>query len=390
LRVENLTKSGYITDKDIKYISRDAHESLKRSQLEEGDLLVSIAGAIGRSALVEKCNIPANTNQAVGIVRLSISVVPHYIRYSLQAPNTWQQISDAQSGNAQINLNLQQLGDLTVYLPPLPEQKKIAAILSSVDAVIEKTQAQIDKLNDLKTGMMQELLTKGIGADGKPHTEFKDSPVGRIPVGWVISSLTNILENIFDCEHKTAPYVDNSKFLVVRTSNVRNGQLVFEDLRHTDETSFGNLTSRAVPREGDELFTREAPAGESCLVPEGLKICMGQRMVLLRPDSETITPDLLSFFLLTELAKKKIYELSIGTTVSRINIEDIRRIECLLPSLEEQRAIVNALSSIQCLINSKSRLACSVRDQKKALMQDLLTGKVRVKVDEELKEDAVS
>lgn len=65
--------------------------------------------------------------------------------------------------------------------PPLSEQQKIAAILTSVDEVIEKTQAQINKLKDLKTGMMQTLLTNGVGIDGKPHTEFKDTPVGRIP-----------------------------------------------------------------------------------------------------------------------------------------------------------------------------------------------------------------
>ena len=81
-------------------------------------------------------------------------------------------------------VNGSDLKEFDLVLPPVPEQQKIAAILSSVDDVIEKTRAQIDKLKDLKTGMMQELLTKGIG-----HTEFKDSPVGRIPVGWDIGTI---------------------------------------------------------------------------------------------------------------------------------------------------------------------------------------------------------
>src|SRR5690606_282638 len=71
--------------------------------------------------------------------------------------------------------------------PPLPEQQKIAIILSSVDDVIEKTRAQLDKLKDLKTGMMQELLTQGIG-----HTEFKDSPVGRIPKTWDVVQFKDV------------------------------------------------------------------------------------------------------------------------------------------------------------------------------------------------------
>ena len=73
--------------------------------------------------------------------------------------------------------------------PPKPEQQKIASILTSVDEVIEKTEAQIGKLQDLKKGMMQELLTKGIG-----HTEFKDSPVGRIPKGWEVKTLNEVAQ----------------------------------------------------------------------------------------------------------------------------------------------------------------------------------------------------
>ena len=85
------------------------------------------------------------------------------------------------------------LAKVEIPSPPLPEQKKIASILTSVDEVIEKTESQIAKLQDLKTGMMQELLTKGIGPGGVPHTEFKDSPVGRIPVGWeVIPDCTSL------------------------------------------------------------------------------------------------------------------------------------------------------------------------------------------------------
>lgn len=93
-------------------------------------------------------------------------------------------VGDSISGSAQPQITGAGLRSIEFPAPPLPEQQKIAAILSSVDDVIEKTRAQIDKLKDLKTGMMQELLTKGIG-----HTAFKDSPVGRIPVHWDVVTL---------------------------------------------------------------------------------------------------------------------------------------------------------------------------------------------------------
>ncbi|WP_417420720.1 restriction endonuclease subunit S [Halomonas sp.] len=274
-----------------------------------------------------------------------------------------------------------EMKEFPLTLPPLPEQKKIAAILSSVDEVIEKTRAQIDKLKDLKTGMMQELLTKGIGLGGIPHTEFKDSPVGRIPLSWGVVPLINAVSKIVDCEHKTAPYVDSSEYLVVRTSNVRSGQLIQEDMKFTTKDGFAQWTQRALPTEGDVLFTREAPAGESCMVPTGLKVCMGQRMVLLRPNTENIYPYFFSLFLISEAAQQAIYELSIGTTVSRINIEDIKRIPCLVPPLEEQVEIYNSVQAVQSLITVKEQMLESTKSSKKALMQDLLTGKVRVNVE---------
>jgi len=256
---------------------------------------------------------------------------------------------------------------------PLPEQQKIAAILSSVDDVIKKTRVQIDKLKDLKAGMMQELLTKGVG-----HTEFKDSPAGKIPVSWAIKSLKDAVYDIVDCEHKTAPYVEKSEYLVVRTTNVRDGELSYDEMKYTTEDGYQEWTKRATPSFGDVLFTREAPAGESCLVPRNLKLCMGQRMVLLRLDKKIVSPEFFSLFLTSEVAKLAIYELSIGTTVSRINIEDIKKIPCVIPPIAEQVRISKIVQSTQQMISLKNRKLESLNSAKKSLMQELLTGRKQV------------
>lgn len=273
------------------------------------------------------------------------------------------------------HLSVKDVRNIERLFPPLPEQQNISSILTSVDEVIEKTESQIRKLQDLKKGVMQELLTKGIG-----HTEFKDSPVGKIPKEWEVVCLLDVLDSLVDCEHKTAPYVDSSEYLVVRTSNVRNGQLIYEDIKYTTREGYKEWTKRSVPKHGDILFTREAPAGESCLVPKEGKVCLGQRMVLLKPNHEAIRSDYLSWFLISDMAIKEIYRLSIGTTVARINIEDIYKINCVLPTLKEQKSIASAIDSVHKNINSKTQLVNSLNSIKKSLMQDLLTGKVRVSV----------
>lgn len=183
---------------------------------------------------------------------------------------------------------------------------------------------------------------------------------------------------IIDCEHKTAPYVEESEFLVVRTSNVRNGQLVMEDMKFTTEEGFEEWTQRAIPEYGDVLFTREAPAGESCLVPKDKKICMGQRMVLLRPNRKKVDPLFLSLILATEKCKFDIYRLSIGSTVSRINISDIKNLKVASPPLPEQQKIAQILTSWDQAISATEKLLENSQQQKKALMQQLLTGKKRL------------
>lgn len=183
---------------------------------------------------------------------------------------------------------------------------------------------------------------------------------------------------IVDCEHKTAPYVDKSEFLVVRTSNVRNGQLIMDDMKYTTQAGYDEWTQRAVPIHGDVLFTREAPAGESCLVPRELKVCMGQRMVMLRPKTEKVDPVFLSLVLATEKCKSDISRLSIGSTVSRINISDIKKLRVPSPPLPEQKKIAKILSTWDKAIATTEKLIATSQQQKKALMQQLLTGKKRL------------
>ncbi|MCU6173450.1 restriction endonuclease subunit S [Citrobacter cronae] len=183
---------------------------------------------------------------------------------------------------------------------------------------------------------------------------------------------------VIDCEHKTAPYVEKSDFLVVRTSNVKDGRLIWDDMKFTTQNGYEEWTQRAIPEYGDVLFTREAPAGETCLVPKDIKMCMGQRMVLLRPASEKIDSLYFSLVLASEKIKLDILKLSIGSTVSRINIEDIKQLKVPVPSLGVQRKISKMLNAWEQAILTTEKLLANSQQQKKALMQQLLTGKKRL------------
>lgn len=196
---------------------------------------------------------------------------------------------------------------------------------------------------------------------------------------WEKHTLKYLLNALVDCEHKTAPYVEDSEYLVVRTNNVKNGQLVYDDIKYTTDAGFKEWTKRSVPEFGDILFTREAPAGESCLVPDNKKVCLGQRMVLLKPNEDKMTGQYLSSYLQSNSAIRNISNLSIGTTVTRINIADIYKLRCPVTSIPEQQKIASFLSAVDKKIQQLTKKKELLEDYKKGVMQQLFSQKIRFK-----------
>ncbi|MCK5894426.1 MAG: restriction endonuclease subunit S [Endozoicomonadaceae bacterium] len=286
------------------------------------------------------------------------------------------------TGSTRKRIGLTELRQLTLISPPLPEQKKIASILSSVDDVITKTTAQIDKLKDLKTGMMQELLTKGVcDENGKRHTEFKDSPVGRIPVGWGVIPVGDVCTDVVDCVNKTAPIVDYpTPYKMIRTTNVRHGKVDTENVRYVSEDTYKIWNRRMLPADGDIIFTREAPVGECGILRKSKGIFLGQRTMMYRTDEQVIIPEFLLYSMQSHYCQSQIEDFSGGSTVAHMRVPDCGKILIKLPPISEQQDIINSISGVVNTTESKQRKLEKLTAIKKALMQDLLTGKVRVSV----------
>lgn len=279
-----------------------------------------------------------------------------------------------------LNLKFENFSPIRIPVPPLPEQQKIAAILSSVDDVIEKKRAQIDKLKDLKTGMMQELLTKGIG-----HTAFKDSPVGRIPEGWLIREVQEILDGIIDYRGKSPPKSEKGIPLIT-AKNIRQGYIDAEPREFIFEEQYDSWMVRGTPKEGDVFITTEAPLGNVAKVP-GYKFAIGQRVLALCP-SASVDTDYLLYVMQSQYFREQLDLQSTGSTVAGIKQSTFRKILLAIPPLEEQKEIVKPMNALVEREESSIKKLDSLLKLKKALMQDLLTGKVRVNVDN--KENAVA
>ena len=263
-----------------------------------------------------------------------------------------------------------EMRDFKLILPPLPEQKKIAAILTSVDTVIEKTQAQIDKLKDLKTGIMQELLTKGIG-----HTEFKDSPVGRIPVEWEVKDLGDLA---FKIEGGGTPPRKNPDYWGKGYPWATVKDLKSIRLSSTEEsitkTGLINSSSKLVPAGTVILATRMA-VGKAVVFD--CDVTINQDLKAFYPKEKLNNKFLLQWYL---YKSKYIASLGTGSTVKGIRVDDLKLLIIAVPPYDEQIIIANKIEGIEVLLNHKIAKIQKMTSLKKALMQDLLTGKVRVKV----------
>lgn len=275
-----------------------------------------------------------------------------------------------------------------VLSPPLPEQQKIATILSSVDNVIETTREQIDKLKDLKTGMMQELLTKGIGPGGVPHTEFKDSPVGRIPVGWDVADLADYLAFISYGFTNPMPDAENGPFMIT-AKDVSDLRVQYDSARKTSIQAYNELlTEKSRPKLNDILLTKDGTLGRVALV-EKANMCINQSVAVLRPNDKII-PKFLLYLLASPPYQREILDKAGGSTIKHIYITVVDKMKIAVPTKSEQEDVVKVLDGLFQKISLAEDKLRLYTDTKKALMQDLLTGKVRVKVDEPEKESVVA
>ena len=210
------------------------------------------------------------------------------------------------SGGAQPYLTRRCKKDPNIASTP-PEQKKIASILTSVDEVIENTQKQIDKLQDLKKATMNELLTKGIG-----HTEFKDSEFGRIPKSWEVGSLGEISTRITDGTHQAVKTSDNGTIPFLYVSTVRDQEINWGIAGKITEDEYSKASQGRQPNLGDILYTAVGSYGYAAIVDTDSKFCFQRHIALIQLNQELVSPKFIENFLVSDTAKRQADRLVVG------------------------------------------------------------------------------
>jgi type I restriction enzyme S subunit len=262
-----------------------------------------------------------------------------------------------------------------VHAPPLPEQAKIAEVLSTVDRGIEQTEALIAKQQRIKTGLVADLLTRGIDEHGNLRSEathaFKDSPLGRIPVEWECCNLGQLADFLNGNSFNSRDWKTHG-LPIIRIQNLNSAA----EFNYYE----GPVNEKWFIRNGDLLFAWAGQRNSSFgpRIWNGSDAVLNQHIFKVVPNEAKVSKDFLHTLLSFNLSRIEDEAHGFKHSFLHVTKGDLMPLEVFVPAPDEQSRIVSILSSNETRIGELNAIHKKLRSLKTALMQDLLTGKKRV------------
>ena len=315
-----------------------------------GTLLVAMYGSIGKLGIT---GIECCTNQAIAFAKELHGVTTQYMFYYMVLIKA--KLISMGKGGTQKNISQAVLKSLDVIVPPLSEQKRIVSrieeLFSQLDASVAELKTAKERLKVYRQAVLKEAFSKFDGSIEK--------------------TISSVCENIVDCPHSTPKSVQKGK-LCLRTTNFKPGYLNLSEKNYVSEETFCERISRLAPKPGDVLFSREgAILGIACIIPDGLEVCMGQRMMLLRP-SEDLLNKYLMYYLNSPKARTLIIENVGGTASPHINVGDIKNFTIPIIPFAQQQSVVAEIESRLSVCDNIEKTVGTALQQAEALRQSIL------------------
>jgi len=367
----NLFNGEILITEDTKCVCEQEYNLLKKN-LNSSTILISINGTIGNLAYYK--NEKVVLGKSVAYVNIKKDFEKRLIFYLFQHSYIKDYFKYELTGTTINNLSLKSLRKTPIPIPPtIREQNKIASILSTVDDLIENTGHFINSYTLLKKSLMQILLTKGIG-----HTEFRKTILGEIPLEWEVKRL-NELGNLKGGSGFKIKYQGNKDcsipFYKVSDMNIPANNIFMKDCNNTIDEQIRKKLGAYLFNENIIIFAKV-----------GAALLLNRRRILTKPSC--IDNNMMGFEVINDFYKYFYYYLQLidfgkfvnEGAVPSVNQSQVGEIEVAVPPIPEQEKISNILTNIDNLIENKTYLLDSYNFLKKGLIQQLLTGKIRVKV----------
>lgn len=374
LQIKDLC-DGSVLSNGLHLISPELDYEYRRSRIIKNDILISLVGTIGRVAKYQSSS-EANIHRNIGRIR---SNQHEYLFHYLRSDDVQRGITDSASGSSQSALNLSTLRSMLILVPPVIEQKKIAKILSTWDKAISVTEKLLANSQQQKKALMQQLLT------GKKR--LLDENGVRFSGDWGKFTLSHFGKCIRGVSYKPENICENESdntIRLLRSTNIQNGELNDKDLiilpkklvKPMQVLMDGDLAI-CMANGSKSLVGKSAP-----YKPNDADYTVGAFCALFRP-LKSVSSNFVKFLFESNQYQSQLLVILAGSSINNLKGSDIESINIDAPlHYKEQQKIAAVLSAADAEISTlEKKLAC-LRDEKKALMQQLLTGKRRVKFDE--------
>ena len=374
--------------KDVVYISDKIDNEMKNTRIQPFDVLLNITGAsIGRCTFVPKELKHGNVNQHVCIIRPIKEINPIFLSIFLSSNTGQKLVHSTHHGLSREGLTHSQIAEFSIPIPSLKEQQKIASILSNVDELIQKTEQIIEQTQRLKKGLMQRLLTKGIR-----HTKFKKENFGinflnyNVPSEWKLLKIKDIASvhgRIGWKGLKREEYTETGPLMLSVWSLIDDYPYGIDySININRLSSFRYDESPEIKlKNGDVLLAKDGDIGRVGYVQSlSEPSTVNSHVVVVRTKSNEIKSEFLYWFMNSPIFQTYCKSFTSGTTVPLLSQSNIKDATIPIPSLNEQSTISSILYSFSNIIYKNKIYNKKIQHIKRGLMQQLLTGKIRVKV----------
>lgn len=362
-------------------ITEKALKETNLTLMPKGSLILSTRAPVGYVAVLEE---EATFNQGCkGLIPKNFKeILPEFYFHYLSSKK--QMLQNLSGGSTFKELSKDRLEKFAIPYLPIEEQRAVVGVLGVVDSAVGLVDEVIAKTERLKKGLMQELLTKGIG-----HKEYKDTPIGKIPKEWELKTLLDavgdkkdlVVAGPFGSNLKVSDYRDDG-IPIIRLQNIEHGRFINKDIKFispekAEELSYHSFVS------GDVVLAKLGdPIGKTCIVPDFLeKGIVVADVVRIRVDKQLLNKKYAMYILNSFHISSQLDRETIGTTRPRVNLDQVRNLLVPVPSLTEQEQIADILFTIDKKLELERNEKEKLEKLKQGLMDLLLTGKVRVKVD---------
>ena len=363
-------------------ITKLGFQSSNAKLIEPPAVAMALAGQGKTRGTVALTLLQVCTNQSVALVKGQDGVLDtSFLFHALDA--RYEELRARSEGGGRAGLSKAIIEAIPIPLPSLEEQQHITEILDTVDETIALTTSLIAKLKQIRAGLLHDLLTRGLDEDGKlrdaiAHPEqFKDSPLGLIPKDWEVDKFEKLADAIDpQPDHRAPPEVNDGEPYIGVGDFRSNGSIDFNSCRKVSSVAVSKQQQRFSIEPGDIIFGKIGTIGLPKFLPQAdYRYALNANTILIKP---RLCPSFVLWLLQSNLVEKQIQVETHSTSQPAFGILRIRAMLVPISKPEEQIKIITLLDAHENRIRTEEAYLDKLKLQKKGLMHDLLTGRVRV------------